>query len=196
MTRALLRINNGEEYSYFYVNHDGYPDGLGKTLLGYLQERFGKKDWIYGQIKADVRNDKIKNFSFVDSDNDLSFIDYLYILDCNEKELKCFNGYHRGKTLEDYCQPKNQERIPVPEYHIVGCPPKYINESSFIEELMKAVDTTQCELEQYVQYHEEDINEDNINYEELKEYAVGLATVVSRVRELIEKERNKHLRDE
>lgn len=193
MTRALLRIDNGENFSYFHVNHDGYPDGLGSTLLGYLQERFGKKDWAYKRILSDIRNDKIRDFIFAASDEDFECIDYLYILDCNKKELSCFNGYHKDKTLQGYCQPKNQERIPVPEYRIMGCPPKYINESSFIEELMKAVTSTQSELEQYVQFHPEDINEDNIGYDELKDQAVDLAISVSRVRELVEEERNRHL---
>lgn len=44
MTSALIRIVDGEESALFYANHDGYPEGLGTSLLGYLDERFNYRD--------------------------------------------------------------------------------------------------------------------------------------------------------
>lgn len=192
MTRALIRINKGNEFSYFYLNHDGYPEGFGTTLLGYLHERFGKKEWNYKKILSDIANDKINGFSLSPSKEDFSFIYYLYVIDCEEREVRCYNCSER-KSLSDICQQKNRGRIPVPEYRCAGCPPKFINEKSFIEELMEAVCPSQLDLEQYVQFHKEDIIEENISYEELKDYAIDLAEAVSRVRELIEQERNKEV---
>ena len=76
ITRALIRIVDGEESALFYAYHDGYPEGLGTSLLGYLGERFNYRDWSYKQILADIENDKIRDYHMAETEEDFRGIVY------------------------------------------------------------------------------------------------------------------------
>ena len=193
MTKALIEFTSKEEKSLFYVYHDGYPEGLGKTLLGYLGERFNQRDWFYKQILSDIKDDKIRNFQLSsESEEDFQGISYLYIVECDNKKVSCYNCYGPGgrSSKAEIVSPKNQERIPSPVYARPGDSFRYYKKDTFFNEVSRIIGDVQTELEQYIQFHPEDINETNINYEEMKEYAIHLANICSRVRELIEEERN------
>lgn len=192
MTRALIRIVDGEESALFYAYHDGYPEGLGTSLLGYLGERFNYRDWSYKQILADIEDDNIQDYHMAEAVEDFRGISYLYIVNCPKKDVKCYNCYgDKGLlTKEEIESPKQQERIPYPKYARPGDPYRYYKKETFLEEIAKIVGCDQWPLEQYVQFHPDDINEANISYDKLKNYAIDLAETCSKIRELVEVERN------
>lgn len=113
-------------------------------------------------------------------------------MNCSEKEVRCYDCYGDGGVLpkDEIESPKQQNRIPYPKYARPGDPCRYYKKETFLKEIAKAVGCVQRPIEQYIQFHPDDINEANISYDKLKEYAIDLAEICSRIRELVETERN------
>ena len=187
MTRALIRIGNNEGYTYFYVCHDGYPEGLGTNILGYLKERFRPKKWKCKQMVKDFQNGKLKGFEDIriTESDDFSWISYVYVVDCVLCEVKCYYCYNINETWETLLKPENQERIPRPTY-CVKYESKYYNGKTICQDLLETVGECQSELEQYITFHPEDIVEDKVSYDELKEWAIEAGKKCSEIREMIE----------
>lgn len=186
MTRALIRVFNDTELTYFFVHHDGYPDGLGTTILGYLKEKFRPKKWKYRQIVKDFDSGRLLGFEDIIKTgvDNFEWVSYIYFVDCVKFEVKCFYNYN-CKTLEELLKPENQERIPRPT-NCLNFQSKYYNSKHICQELLDEVGKCQSELEQYITFHSEDIVEDKVSYEELKKWAVESGQICSKVREMLE----------
>lgn len=186
MTRALIRVFNDTELTYFYVHHDGYPDGLGTTILGYLKEKFRPKKWKYRQIVKDFDSGRLLGFEDIIKTgvDNFEWVSYIYFVDCVKCEVKCFYNYN-CKTLEELLKQENQERIPRPT-NCINFQSKYYNSKHICQELLDEVGKCQSELEQYITFHSEDIVEDKVSYEELKKWAVESGQICSKVREMLE----------
>lgn len=85
-TRCNIIIKDSRNKVVLYHHHDGYPQGIGQDLKEYLT---GFRYW-YGST---IANGLIKRTDCVNYE--ISFgvhddIEYLYVIDCNKKTLKCY----------------------------------------------------------------------------------------------------------
>lgn len=87
-TRATILIKRNEEQYHIYHHYDGDPEGIGRDLKAYLKEC---SYWF----PADIANDLVKGRVANDDGYKITMCqhgdeDYAYLIDCNEKILKCY----------------------------------------------------------------------------------------------------------
>lgn len=109
-TRASIIIKQNKRNIDLYHHFDGYPDGIGSDLKEYLK---GEANWY---IEC-IANELVKGMA-IENDNGYEVacgvhgdIDYLYIIDCDNKELKCYKRYY-GVEISDIIQKENEVKIP------------------------------------------------------------------------------------
>ena len=89
-TRSVVIVKQGNKDCSIYHHWDGYPEGVGYDLL----ER--SKDWGSAYINDWDATNVINNL-LKDKDECYEFkfyihpdIEYLYVIDCDNKKVKCF----------------------------------------------------------------------------------------------------------
>lgn len=65
-TRASVIVKDANDKLFFYQHSDGYPDGLGKTLVEFLESDKAKKqkydlEYFAGVMLMEVNRDYIEN---------------------------------------------------------------------------------------------------------------------------------------
>ena len=89
-TRATILIKLDEEKYRIYHHCDGNPEGIGKDLKAYLEEKKDHK-WYPDYIANDLIKGKVANDDGYELTNcQHGDENYAYLIDCNEKKLKCF----------------------------------------------------------------------------------------------------------
>lgn len=101
--------------SLIIYNHwDGYPEGLGEILKGFVDSEVGKgRFYDDGYFKASLvtyvadRNrqdmiDNCDNTGFGINDYISEDIEYLYVIDKPNKKLICFDVFYDTKTVFEY----------------------------------------------------------------------------------------------
>ena len=84
-TRCNVIVKEGKSKVYLYHHHDGYPEGVGMTLKNYLQNC---KFWYLSIIATDLV--KLADDEYRISDGVHEDIEFLYVIDCRKKTLKCY----------------------------------------------------------------------------------------------------------
>ena len=111
-TRCNILVRGRGRNITLYHHHDGYPEGVGLDL----KRRFFEKDWnAYAFANALVKDteDEYEVCFAIDSD-----IDYLYIVDFDKREIRCFYVDPKDFTFDGkidariICQSKNRREIP------------------------------------------------------------------------------------
>ena len=92
-TRATIKIIQ-EEWKpvRLYHHSDGYPSGVGRDLKRYLS-KFSKrrKTWDMWVIASELVGGKVINDNGYEyTDDQHGDEEYAYLIDCDEKTLKCY----------------------------------------------------------------------------------------------------------
>ena len=84
-TRASILVKDNNDKCYLYHHHDGYPDGVGQTLVEYLKTKCGFSYWDLEEIVNELiklENDEYEYTTCIHGDEE-----YFYLIDCYKKEL-------------------------------------------------------------------------------------------------------------
>lgn len=84
-TRCNVIVKEGKSKIYLYHHHDGYPEGVGMFLKNFLQ---GVKFWYNDIIATDLV--KLADDEYGISNGVHEDIEFLYVIDCRKKTLKCY----------------------------------------------------------------------------------------------------------
>ena len=99
---------------YLYHHHDGYPEGVGADLKK-ASEKWFNRNWFSAYS---VANDLIKNKAGLNDDEyELSSviagdIDYLYVINCKARTVRCFEVTEWDMALSDIIKRSNLVEIP------------------------------------------------------------------------------------
>ena len=86
-TRSVVIVKDIKNESLIYHHWDGYPEGVGYDLLE-KSKNFPEYWWvdsITNKLLKDKEDDGYEWTNGIHSD-----IEYLYVIDCEEKKIKCF----------------------------------------------------------------------------------------------------------
>lgn len=105
-TRCHIKIQKSFTPAPIYIYHhcDGYPGGVGSELLHILKE-YSDQDWNPFDICQSILN---YDNSYQVSDGVHGDEDYLYIIDCDMRTLKCYSTY----TYADFDNLEDEVVIP------------------------------------------------------------------------------------
>ena len=96
-TRCNIIIREGKDKILLYHHHDGYPEGVGKDLLNYMQKTC---DEHRGVCAESVARELVKNETSRTGLNDNGYvpaicihydIEYLYEIDTDRCTLRCWS---------------------------------------------------------------------------------------------------------
>lgn len=109
-TRCAALIKHGENYSKYYYRHwDGYPSRAGADLLNLvealkwnpeamvyvLEDRYRASETNF-QEEVDCIFIEFPTIGFEDAESmDLDDLDYFYLIDCDQKEIRCHENMFR-----------------------------------------------------------------------------------------------------
>ena len=86
---AVIVKQEGQQDVYLYHHFDGYPDGVGYSLLCESKTWNEWNKWynnsIVNELIKDKEDDGYEFTQYIHSD-----IEYLYIIDCDKKKISCF----------------------------------------------------------------------------------------------------------
>ena len=88
-TRCMIKIYKKNSASEFVYHHcDGYPDGVGSELIKILRY-YRNVEWTPNKIAniLEAYDSQYENDGDVNAHGDE---DYLYIINCDEKTIKCY----------------------------------------------------------------------------------------------------------
>lgn len=109
-TRAHVRIIEGNESICLYHHHDGYPEGVGATLVREILPKLERRKKVPYSIDAnDLANHLIK---IQDDEYELTPClhgdeEYVYVIDVDNYSLKCFESGWDMK-FEDIVVPERE----------------------------------------------------------------------------------------
>lgn len=124
-TRCQIRVV--DEYCHFdlYHHHDGYPEGVGYDLKEYCSKlptgqwsswsvRRIANELIKGAIIGYFAGEKRPDMGYEITGGFHADIEYAYLIDCDKKELKCYevdweSDYH---SLDEIFENAKQVEIP------------------------------------------------------------------------------------
>ena len=120
-TRATIKITKGNYVIRLYHHHDGYPQGVGEAIKNQLTRLDRKIGAHYTHLVSgmsgywkpfDIANDLIKDteWSFELTAKIHGDEDYFYLIDCDNKELHCYEMCW-DEPEEDIVKPENEVEI-------------------------------------------------------------------------------------
>ena len=83
-TRASILVKENNESCYIYHHHDGYVEGVGQTLINFLQ-KLPNWSWFMEDIVNQLIKMEDKEFEYttcIHGDEE-----YFYTIDCKTKQL-------------------------------------------------------------------------------------------------------------
>ena len=109
-TRGVVIIHSpelGKEYDIvLYHHHDCYPEGVGADLKARLAKYKKEQYWeiidIVNKLVKDI-DDEYEITTYIHTD-----IEYLYLINCTNKTLKCFKVRGDWKEYEDIIKYENE----------------------------------------------------------------------------------------
>lgn len=106
-TRAAIIIKDTKSKNNLYRHCDGYPEGLGEEIKEFLDTYKEAASVSADTLAMDMNREGIASHTdCIHSDEE-----YLYIIDCEERKLTCYDvgfqwSYHQSFTKDgkkDYC---------------------------------------------------------------------------------------------
>lgn len=99
-TRSVVIIKNKDKEVWLYHHYDGYPEGVGMDLMYRSNSNKFTNNWVETDIANLLIKDKDECYEITNSYH--KDIEYLYIVDCEDKQIKCFKvGDKSWKTYRD-----------------------------------------------------------------------------------------------
>ena len=91
-TRCSIKIiGDDNKVQFFYHHYDGYPSGVGIDILTYLEER--NQDYDFDKMVIDINSGFVGADPTYEPSEDIHGDEnYVYLIDCNSKELKCYKN--------------------------------------------------------------------------------------------------------
>lgn len=115
-TRCNIIIkDHSDERVVLYHHHDGYPEGVGHDLRGFLDKKFSGYwfPWTFGLANSLVKNrcglfdDEYEITSCIHSD-----IEFLYVINLKARSLRCYR-VEFGSGLSEIINRRNLVEIPA-----------------------------------------------------------------------------------
>lgn len=107
-TRSVVIVKDNDKEIWLYHHWDGYPEGVGVDLLKRsLKFNSYENKWYGDDIANKLVKDSTDDYEITNSYH--TDIDFLYMIDCQEKEVKCFRITKYGwKTYRDIINKDNK----------------------------------------------------------------------------------------
>lgn len=114
-----------------YHHSDGDPSGIGKDIKRFIAEKYAGFDiWEADRIATDIVRGRIRTLRSIwtfsgdrkeeavpDINYDVTSCvhgdeEYIYVIDCEERTLKCYDRHLSDASVEETCVPERECEIP------------------------------------------------------------------------------------